>query len=135
MTLQAVTVTPTLFRCAINVAGVTDWAPRPGAWTVARLGTPAEHPDAYERAAPVRHMDTLVRPLLILHGTADTNVAFHDSLALVDALVKLGKPFEFAMYPGEPHFFRRGHVLRDAWRRTEEFFDRHLKTNPEETTR
>src|SRR5258708_5032138 len=58
-----------------------------------------------------------------------TNVAFHDTLSLVDTLVKLGKPFEFSMYPGEPHFFRRAYVLRDAWRRAEEFFDRHLKTD------
>jgi dienelactone hydrolase len=27
MTLQAVTTTPTLFRCAIDVAGVGDWQP------------------------------------------------------------------------------------------------------------
>jgi dipeptidyl aminopeptidase/acylaminoacyl peptidase len=128
MTLQAVTVTPTLFRCAIDVAGVTDWAPRGGGWTVARMGTPPQHPEEFHRSAPVKHMEHLIRPLLILHGTNDTNVAFHDSLALIDTLVKLGKPFETAIYPGEPHFFRRAHVLRDAWRRAEEFFDRHLKT-------
>jgi dipeptidyl aminopeptidase/acylaminoacyl peptidase len=72
-------------------------------------------------------MAKLERPLLILHGTNDTNVAFQDSLILFDTLLKLGKPFESAIYPGEPHFFRRGHVLRDAWRRAEEFFDEHLK--------
>ncbi|MEO8070170.1 MAG: prolyl oligopeptidase family serine peptidase [Acidobacteriota bacterium] len=129
MTLQAVTVTPTLFRCAIDVAGVTDWAPRPGGWTVARLGTPAEHPAEFDASAPVKHMDKLVRPLLILHGTNDTNVAFHDTLSLVDTLAKLGKPFEMSIYPGEPHFFRRAYVLRDAWRRAEEFFDKHLKAD------
>lgn len=127
MTLQAVTVTPTLFRAAIDVAGVTDWGPRPGGWTYARMGTPAAHPDEYFRAAPVKHMDKLERPLLVLHGTNDTNVAFHDTLSLVDTLTKLGKPFELAIYPGEPHFFRREHVLKDAWRRAEAFFDRHLK--------
>ena len=127
MTLQALTVTPTLFRCAIDVAGVTDWAPRGGAWTIARMGTPAEHPELYHRSAPVKHMEKLERPLLILHGTADANVAFHDSLSLIDTLVKLGKPFDSAIYPGEPHFFRRAHVLRDAWRRAEAFFDRYLQ--------
>jgi dipeptidyl aminopeptidase/acylaminoacyl peptidase len=134
LTLQAVTVTPTLFRCAINVAGVTDWDTQsltlgPGR-IYARMGTPAEHPDAFDRAAPVRHMDKLVRPLLIMHGTNDTNVAFRESLTLVDTLLKLGKNFEFVVYPGEIHFFRRAYVLRDAWRRAEEFFDRHLKNGP-----
>ncbi len=132
MTLQAVTVTPTLFRAAIDVAGVTDWGPRPGGWTYARMGTPAAHPDEYFRSAPVKHMDKLVRPLLILHGTNDTNVAFHDTLSLVDTLTKLGKRFELAIYPGEPHFFRREHVLKDAWRRAEAFFDKHLKAPKEE---
>src|SRR5690606_2560568 len=105
MTLQAITSHPDEFQCAIDVAGVTDWGPRGGGWTMARLGTPAEHPEAYERSAPVRHMASLETPLLILHGTADVNVAFHDSLALFDALLKLGKPFETAIYPGEAHFF------------------------------
>jgi dipeptidyl aminopeptidase/acylaminoacyl peptidase len=134
LTLQAVTVTPTLFRCAIDVAGVTDWDTQsltlgPGR-IYARMGTPAENPEDFDRAAPVRHMDKLVRPLLIMHGTNDTNVAFRESLTLIDTLIKLGKSFEMAVYPGEIHFFRRTHVLRDAWRRAEEFFDRHLKNGP-----
>jgi dipeptidyl aminopeptidase/acylaminoacyl peptidase len=131
LTLQAVTVTPTLFRCAIDVSGVTDWETHlatlgPGRG-FARMGTPAENPDGYHRSAPVKHMDQLIRPLLILHGTNDTNVPFRESLTLVDTLLKLGKPFELAVYPGEIHFFRRGYVLRDAWQRVEAFFDRHLK--------
>jgi dipeptidyl-peptidase-4 len=91
------------------------------------MGTPVENPDGYNRSAPVKHMDKLVRPLLILHGSNDTNVPFRESLTLIDTLLKLGKSFELAVYPGEIHFFRRGYVLRDAWRRAEEFFDRHLK--------
>ena len=73
-------------------------------------------------------METLERPLLILHGTADVNVAFRESLNLVDVILKLGKSFDSEFYPGEFHFFRRSHVLRDAWRRTESFFDTHLKS-------
>ena len=32
--------------------------------------------------------------------------------------------------PGGIHFFRRAHILRDAWRRAEAFFDAHLKQGP-----
>jgi len=42
-------------------------------------------------------------------------------------LIKLGKSFESQIYPGEIHFFRRDIVLRDAWKRVEEFFDRTVK--------
>jgi dipeptidyl aminopeptidase/acylaminoacyl peptidase len=134
MTLQAVTTTPNLFRCAIDVAGVGDWATwSAGAYTVGRLGTPVTNPEGYETSAVVKHLDKLARPLLILQGTNDTNVPFWETLKVIDNLVKLGKPFEMAIYPGEIHFFRRAHVLRDAWRRSEEFFDRYLM-EPEVST-
>lgn len=128
MTLQAITTTPTLFRCAIDVAGVGDWATwNPGAYTVGRLGTPITNPDGYFSSAPVKHLDKVQRPLLILQGTNDTNVPFWETLTVIDQLEKLGKPFEMAIYPGEIHFFRRAYVLRDAWKRSEDFFDRYLK--------
>jgi len=127
MTLQAMVTTPTLFRCAIDVAGVGDWATwNSGAYTVGRLGTPVTNPEGYETSAAVKHLSKLARPLMILQGTNDTNVPFGETLTVIDTLVKLGKPFEMAIYPGEIHFFRRAYVLRDAWRRSEEFFDKYL---------
>lgn len=131
LTLQVLTLTPTLFRCGIDVAGVTDWATwgmeSNGGWITGRMGTPEENPEGYERSAPRKHMEALARPLLILHGTADVNVAFRESLNLIDVLLKMGKDFDFEVYPGELHFFRREHILRDAWRRAEQFFDAYLK--------
>ena len=71
----------------------------------------------------MKHLDKLVRPLLLLQGTNDANVPFWESLKVIDTLEKLGKPFDMAIYPGEIHFFRRAYVLRDAWKRTDTFFD------------
>ena len=132
LTLQALTRDPLLFRCGINVAGVVDWATYGAGYTTPRLGTPVENPEIYRVSAPIYHLEHLARPLLVLHGTNDRNVAFRDSLRLWDELLKLGKDFEMGVYPGEIHFFRRAHILRDAWRRAEDFFDRHLKTKNEE---
>jgi hypothetical protein len=39
------------------------------------------------------------------------------------------------MYPGEFHYFQRAHVLRDAWRRVESFFGRHLAPGSEASRR
>jgi dipeptidyl aminopeptidase/acylaminoacyl peptidase len=135
LTLQAVTITPTLFRCAIDVAGVSDWAKQGqtsgGGWTIGRLGWPSENADVYHRTASINFMDKLERPLLILHATADTNVPIRHTFDLVDELVKLQKDYELDIYPGDIHFFRKNHVLRAAWKRSEEFFDRQLKSgNP-----
>jgi dipeptidyl aminopeptidase/acylaminoacyl peptidase len=127
LTLQAMTVDPTLWRAGIDVAGVVDWATYGAGYTTPRLGTPVQNPEIYNVSAPIQHMEKLERPLLVLHGTNDRNVSFADSLRLFDALIKLGKSFESQIYPGEIHFFRRDIVLRDAWKRAEEFFDRTVK--------
>ena len=110
---------PTLFRAAVDVAGVADYAmyyedPYHGGWTASRIGTPQEHPDVYANASPLSHVDRLARPLLILHGTADVNVPYLHSVRLIDALLKHGKGdlISFMVYPGEFHYFTRAHVLQ-----------------------
>lgn len=130
LTLQALNTDPTLWRAGIDVAGVVDWATYGAGYTTPRLGTPVENPEIYRVSAPINFMQRLERPLLVLHGTNDRNVQFRDSLRVIDVLLKLDKPFEMGVYPGEIHFFRRAHILRDAWRRAEEFFERHLKQGP-----
>jgi Tol biopolymer transport system component/dienelactone hydrolase len=128
MTMQSIVTDPTLFRCAINVAGVGDWETwTTGGLILGRLGeTPVTDPELYDRSAPVKHLDKLARPLLILQGTNDANVPLWETLKVIDTLEKLGKPFDMAIYPGEIHFFRRAYVLRDAWRRSDAFFYRYL---------
>ncbi len=134
MALQALTVTPELFRCAIDVAGVEDWRDwyrdPDGPWIRGRMGTPDENPDLYTRTSPIHRVHLIRRPLLVMHGTADVNVPFLESVRLVDAVLKAGKDVEFVVYPGEYHYFHRAHVLRDAWSRVEQFFDRHLRPGP-----
>ncbi len=133
-TLLAVTHEPTWFRAAVDVAGVTDYHlyyedPYHGGWTTSRIGTPEEHPDVYDQADPMAHVDKIQRPLLVLAGTADINVPFIESALLIDALLKAGKGdlTTFMMYPGEFHYFDRSFVVRDAWRRVDAFFRENLQ--------
>ena len=133
-TLLAVTQEPTLFRAAVDVAGVADYTlyyddPYHGGWTTGRIGTPEEHPEVYAKAAPMYHADQLQRPLLILHGTADVNVPFIHSVLLIDHLLKAGKGdlVNFMIYPGEFHYFDRSFVVRDAWHRVDAFFKQNLR--------
>jgi dipeptidyl aminopeptidase/acylaminoacyl peptidase len=95
-TLIAVTDQPTLFRAAVDVAGVVDYAmyyedPYHGGWTASRIGTPDQHPDVYANASPLSHVDRLAHPLLVLHGTSDVNVPYLQSVRLIDELMKKGK--------------------------------------------
>jgi dipeptidyl aminopeptidase/acylaminoacyl peptidase len=133
-TLIAMTDEPKLFRAGVDVAGVVDYAmyysdPYHGDWTASRIGTPEQNPQVYANASPISHIERLERPLLILHGTADVNVPFLESVRLVDEALKKGKGdlIIFRMYPGEFHYFSREHVLRDAWHRVDDFFDANLR--------
>jgi dipeptidyl aminopeptidase/acylaminoacyl peptidase len=133
-TLIAATDQPTLYRAAVNVAGVADYAmyyedPYHGGWTASRIGTPQQNPTVYAQASPLARVDRLARPLLVLHGTSDVNVPYLHSVRLIDELLKKGKGdlVSFMTYPGEFHYFTREHVLRDAWHRVEDFFDANLK--------
>jgi dipeptidyl aminopeptidase/acylaminoacyl peptidase len=130
MALQALTVTPDLFRCAVDVAGVEDWndwyRDPGGPWIRARMGRPEDDPALYRRLSPIYHVNEITRPLLVLHGTSDVNVPFFESVRLIDALKRAGKPVEFVMYPGEFHYFHSAHVLHDAWAEVERFFAGHL---------
>jgi len=133
-TLIAATDQPTLYRAAVDVAGVADYAmyyedPYHGGWTMSRIGTPEEHPQVYAQASPLSHVDRLERPLLVLHGTSDVNVPYLHSVRLIDELLKKGKGdlVSFMTYPGEFHYFTREHVLRDAWHRVDNFFEKHLR--------
>ena len=134
-TLIAVTDQPTLYRAAVDVAGVVDYAmyyedPYHGGWTASRIGTPEQNPKVYAQASPLSHVDRLARPLLVLHGTSDVNVPYLHSVRLIDELLKhkKGDLVSFMTYPGEFHYFTREHVLRDAWHRVEDFFDANLKS-------
>ncbi len=136
-TLIAVTDQPRLFRAAVDVAGVVDYAmyyedPYHGGWTASRIGTPEQNPQVYANASPISHVDRLETPLLVLHGTADVNVPYLHSVRLIDELMKKNKSHltTFMTYPGEFHYFTREHVLRDAWHRVDDFFEQHLKGGP-----
>jgi dipeptidyl aminopeptidase/acylaminoacyl peptidase len=129
-TLEAIIAAPKLFAAAIDVAGVGELATQSSSGTGGSPrygGTAVTDPDLFDRYSPVSHLDKIERPLLILQGTNDTNVPLWETLKVVDRLEKLGTPFDMAFYPGEIHFFRRAFVLRDAWRRSEAFFDLYLK--------
>jgi dipeptidyl aminopeptidase/acylaminoacyl peptidase len=133
-TLIAMTDQPTLFRTGIDVAGVVDYEmyyndPYHGDWTESRIGTPQQNPKVYAKASPISHIDRLARPLLVLHGTADVNVPFIESVWLIDQALKKNKGdlVTFMMYPGEFHYFTREHVLLDAWHRVDDYFAMYLQ--------
>ncbi len=127
MTDMAMFKSPDTFRAGSGWASVNDWENYNAYYTTERLNTPERNPEAYRRSSPIHFSSQLKNPLLIVHGMVDNNVLFQDAVQLTEKLIREGKNFEEIYYPQENHGFVRDETLLDAYRRTAEWFDRHLK--------
>jgi dipeptidyl-peptidase-4 len=120
---------PEVFKAAVAGAPVVDWADYDTAYTERYLGLPAEAPEAYRRSSLLTWAPGLERPLLIIHGTADDNVYFFNSLKLADALLRAGKRHELLVLPGLTHLALGSgdpaYVAR-IWERALGFMKEHL---------
>ncbi len=127
MALHMLLQKPELYAGGVVGAPVTDWRFYDTAYTERYMGHPETDADAYTASAPLTYTDNLEDPMLIIHGMADDNVIFQNTVKLVDDLQKKGKTFELMTYPGEKHGFRKKTSRLHRDRMIVDFFDRVLK--------
>lgn len=100
-----------IFAAAISHAGISNitsyWGG--GYWgysygETAQYGSfPWNNPDLYVKQSPLFNADKIHTPLLLLHGTADTNVPTNESQQLYNALKILGRDVTYVQVEGENH--------------------------------
>jgi len=62
--------------------------------------------ETYRRLSPIRYVDRVATPTLIVHGEADDRCPIGQGEELFIGLIAAGKvPAEFARYPGQGHLF------------------------------
>ena len=101
-----------IFAAAASHAGISDvtsyWGE--GYWGVgynavaAAQSYPWNNPELFTKQGSLFNADKINTPLLLLHGTADTNVPVGESIQLYNALRILGKTVELIRVDGEDHF-------------------------------
>ncbi len=114
------------YRVAVAGAPVVDWRDYDTFYTERYLGLPGPDSLAYERSSVLPFAPRLERPLLVIHGTADDNVYFFNSLKLADALNRAGRSFEFLPLPGRTHVVADEPYVRRVHTVTTEFLRREL---------
>lgn len=121
LTLMAMTVGADAFRAGVSVAPVTNWKFYDTIYTERYMQTPALNPDGYRDSAPTEHAAKLKGRLLVVHGTADDNVHWQNTVTMVDALIRAGKQFETAFYPGGMHGIGGGKVRAQLFTKITDF--------------
>ena len=78
------------------------------------VGPWPEAADLYAERSPIKHVDKLATPMLILQGTDDKVVPPNQAESMAAAVKEAGQPVALVMFEGEGHGFRRMDSRRHA---------------------
>ncbi|MDX2127990.1 MAG: S9 family peptidase [Chloroherpetonaceae bacterium] len=104
-----------IFKAGISGAPVVDWKFYDTIYTERFMLTPLQNADGYKKSSVLTYASELKGNLFLIHGTADDNVHFQNSVTLTKQLQENGIMFEFMMYPEQYHGVRgkqRAHLMR-----------------------
>ncbi len=109
-TLMALSVGKGTFKVGIAVAPPTDWKYYDTVYTERFMRTPQENFEGYAATSPLRKVKDLQGKLLLIHGTADDNVHFMQTLEYAEALVQANKQFDMHVYKDRNHSIYGGNT-------------------------
>jgi dipeptidyl-peptidase-4 len=121
MTSLAMTKGADVFKAGIAVAPVTNWRYYDSVYTERFLRTPQENPDGYDKNSPTEYANLLKGKFLLIHGTADDNVHFQNSMEFSEALIQNKKQFEFMAYPDKNHGIYGGQTRPQLYQKMTDF--------------
>ncbi len=114
LTAQGLARDSDLFAAGVDIAGVHLW------------GNSLDPESVSYRSSPVSEIERWTSPVLVIHGDDDRNVAFSQSVGLVQLLRAHEVPHELIVFPDDVHSF----LLHERWLltfdATDDFFARHL---------
>ncbi|MBK5911132.1 hypothetical protein CCR85_06460 [Rhodothalassium salexigens] len=126
MTLMLLAQAPERFAAGLSVAPVTDWTLYDTHYTERFLGLPQDH-DGYAASNVFRYLDGFRDDrLMLVHGMADDNVFFDNSVKLISALQDRRVRFDLMGYPGKRHGIRGTDTRAHLWRDALDFFTRRM---------
>lgn len=129
---------PSLYRCAVTVAGVSDWAEqiheqKYDQYTdpvfgrlVHKLGDPNREKEKFDAISPIRRVSQIRGPVFVAHGKDDTAVDVAQSRHLVSELDRYHVPHESMFVSEENHVIARFDNRVELYSRIEKFLAENL---------
>lgn len=127
MSSLAVTKGAEVFKAGVAVAPVINWRFYDTIYTERYMRTPQENPEGYDDNSPSSHAEKLKGPYLLIHGTADDNVHYQNSMVMVQKLVNANKQFDFMAYPDKNHGIGGGNTRLQLFTKITDFLNSNLK--------
>ena len=114
LTAQGLARDSDLFAAGVDIAGVHLW------------GNSIDPETVSYQSSSVAEVESWTSPVLLIHGDDDRNVAFSQTVGLVQLLRAQGVPHELIVFPDDVHDF----LLHERWLitfdATDDFFDRYM---------
>ena len=114
LTAQGLARDSDLFAAGVDIAGVHLW------------GDSIDPETVSYQSSSVAEVENWTSPVLLIHGDDDRNVAFSQTVGLVQLLRAQGVPHELIVFPDDVHDF----LLHERWLitfdATDDFFDRYM---------
>jgi dipeptidyl aminopeptidase/acylaminoacyl peptidase len=138
--MAGLTFTPDVYKCGVSGAGPSDLLLLVG--DVARrsefsylgtdgwrewIGDPTRDQKRLIATSPVKHVERITAPLLLIHGADDIVVPLRQSTVMVDAMKEAGKPVELIVIQGDDHWLSRASTNKRVLQDVDRFLRQHLK--------
>lgn len=94
------------------------------------MKSPWDNFQEYWDHSPMKYVENVKTPTMILHGIADTRVPIPQAEEFYRALTERHVPVEFVTYPRENHGFVEPRHIQDRWQRYLVFFGKYLDNPP-----
>jgi dipeptidyl aminopeptidase/acylaminoacyl peptidase len=116
--LAGVSLDPGIYNCAVSLAGISDikafmayYRERTGfdgdGYGMRYWNRYLGDENSWNDISPIKHVDAITVPILLIHGKDDTIVPYDQSTRIYDALKKAGKPVELIQLKQEDHWMSR----------------------------
>lgn len=103
MTSLCMTKSTGVFKMGMAVAPVTNWRFYDSIYTERYLRTPQKNASGYDDNSPINFANKMNGKFLLIHGTADDNVHFQNTMMFENQLIKANVQFNSMNYPNRAH--------------------------------
>ena len=115
-----------VFKAGIAIAPVTDWKFYDSIYTERFMRTPNENFNNYDLCSPIKLAAKLQGNLLLVHGSADDNVHYQNTMYYADALVEEEKQFDMQIYSNKNHSILGAKTRNHLYTRIIDFLNKNL---------